>query len=336
MNTGTAPEVRARRYLDQRFPGVETQPLRQEASSRQYWRLVGRDLVLMIRNDRFLERRDPYCRATELFRSCRVPVPGILETVGEAGLILLEDGGDTLLSDMVEDAPEQEVLDYYARAVAVLRRLRRGTGLLSPLFPAARLNLGPDRLEWELHFFHDHWIRGMRGAALSPGEWQVLQEFYRDLCLKIWTERPPVLCHRDYHARNLLVADDRSLIVTDHQDAQWGPQLYDLASLLRDPYVSLPPNLEEEVLGMWERDVSKWRSSDVRLAYERTALQRNLKAAGTYACQVTVFGRKQFRPSFAPTLSHARTAFSRLPEYGEALRVFEAHGLLEIPNDLLS
>ena len=47
-----------------------------------------------------------------------------------------------------------------------------------------------------------------------------------------------MLCHRDYHSRNLMLHDGR-LHIIDFQDARLGPDTYDLASLLRDSYVDL-------------------------------------------------------------------------------------------------
>ena len=52
---------------------------------------------------------------------------------------------------------------------------------------------------------------------------------------------PRVVCHRDYHSRNLMVHDGR-LGVIDFQDARLGPDTYDLVSLLRDSYVELEPD----------------------------------------------------------------------------------------------
>ena len=51
-------------------------------------------------------------------------------------------------------------------------------------------------------------------------------------------DEPRVLCHRDYHSRNLMI-HERRLYIIDYQDARMGPDTYDLASLLRDSYVDL-------------------------------------------------------------------------------------------------
>ena len=58
---------------------------------------------------------------------------------------------------------------------------------------------------------------------------------------------PRVLCHRDYHSRNLMLRDER-LCIIDFQDARLGPDTYDLASLLRDSYVDLPEQIVDELI----------------------------------------------------------------------------------------
>jgi aminoglycoside/choline kinase family phosphotransferase len=123
------------------------------------------------------------------------------------------------------------------------------------------------------------------------------------------------------------------MVVVDHQDARWGPLLYDLASLARDPYVELPAAMEERLVAAYARE----RGADpdeLRPAFERTALQRNLKAAGTYAFQAGVMGRDLYRPSLSPTLSRAERALLELrsfPLYAEALETLRARSLLTAP-----
>ena len=56
-----------------------------------------------------------------------------------------------------------------------------------------------------------------------------------------------MLCHRDYHSRNLMWHDD-TLYVIDFQDARMGPDTYDLASLLRDSYVDLPDAAVDDLI----------------------------------------------------------------------------------------
>ena len=59
-----------------------------------------------------------------------------------------------------------------------------------------------------------------------------------------------MLCHRDYHSRNLMLHDG-SLYIIDFQDARMGPDTYDLVSLLRDSYVDLTPQQVDELIAFF-------------------------------------------------------------------------------------
>ena len=59
-----------------------------------------------------------------------------------------------------------------------------------------------------------------------------------------------MLCHRDYHSRNLMLHDGQ-LYMIDFQDARMGPDTYDLVSLLRDAYVDLTAQQVEELIAFF-------------------------------------------------------------------------------------
>jgi hypothetical protein len=94
-----------------------------------------------------------------------------------------------------------------------------------------------EKLTWELEFFVKYFILGYRGVALKDSERSALQEEWAAIVNELAAE-PRVLCHRDYHSRNLMLSDG-SLYIIDFQDARMGPDTYDLASLLRDSYVDI-------------------------------------------------------------------------------------------------
>ena len=59
-----------------------------------------------------------------------------------------------------------------------------------------------------------------------------------------------VLCHRDYHSRNLMYHDER-LYIIDFQDARMGPDTYDLVSLLRDSYMDFSEREVDELIAFF-------------------------------------------------------------------------------------
>src|SRR5947209_15226067 len=94
-----------------------------------------------------------------------------------------------------------------------------------------------------------------------------------------------VFTHRDYHSRNLMVQDERIRVI-DFQDALMGPSTYDLASLLRDSYLSLDQDLIDELVIRYLEGRAKASAPLDRVTFLRlfdlTSVQRNLKAAGRF------------------------------------------------------
>ena len=94
-----------------------------------------------------------------------------------------------------------------------------------------------------MEFFTKHFIEAYRGVVISPAVRDALRAEFVEIIEELAGEAR-VLCHRDYHSRNLMVHEDR-LYIIDFQDARMGPDTYDLVSLLRDSYVDLPEQTVE-------------------------------------------------------------------------------------------
>lgn len=243
--------------------------------------------------------------ATVLDASCRETA---LEGVG--GWALLEDLGERTLYDLA-DRPWDEIAPYFDDAVAQLRRIASlPRGVVAELNPP----LDRDLLSRELALTRATWLEP-RGIALD----EVLLEALETLCARLGDE-PPVPCHRDYGARNLmpLVLIPRSeqpgaperaarVAVIDHQDLRLGPPLYDLASLLNDSLFP-PPEDEERLLV-----AAGALSAADRTRYHRAAAQRTLKAVGSYAA----FGHRgdsRHERLITPTFERAIRHLSQVPE----------------------
>ena len=72
-----------------------------------------------------------------------------------------------------------------------------------------------------------------------------------------------MLCHRDYHSRNLMMHESL-LYMIDFQDARMGPDTYDLVSLLRDSYVDLPEVVVDELIAFFLAVKSAAGATDCR------------------------------------------------------------------------
>ena len=77
------------------------------------------------------------------------------------------------------------------------------------------------------------------GCTPECDDWDIIEAALR-LIADAADEQPRRFMHRDYHSRNLLIADRNNPAIIDFQGAMLGPITYDLASLLRDCYIAWP------------------------------------------------------------------------------------------------
>jgi aminoglycoside/choline kinase family phosphotransferase len=162
-----------------------------------------------------------------------------------------------------------------------------------------------EKLTWEMDFFTKHFLEAYRGAGLTDGSRAALRQELTSIITELAAE-PRVLCHRDYHSRNLMLHDGR-LCIIDFQDARLGPDTYDLVSLLRDSYLDLPDQVVEELIAYFLALGGRTADhAEFRRRFDLMALQRNLKALGTFGYQ-TMARRNPVYIQYIPrTLQYAR------------------------------
>ena len=167
-------------------------------------------------------------------------MPAILHHSDALGIIGLQDLGDVTLQAHLGAATPDEHAALYRQAVSFIAQLQqRGAELaVATSYPPYRIAFDTDKLSWELEFFFKHFLRRLsrRGTRSSTVQRALSEEW--SAMVKELAAEPRVLCHRDYHSRNLMLHDG-SLFIIDFQDARMGPDTYDLVSLLRDSYVDL-------------------------------------------------------------------------------------------------
>ena len=190
------------------------------------------------------------------------------------------------------------------------------TQTVDPACPAFRLAFDVDKLTSELHFFRTHAVVALWQQPLGPNDCQAWDGAFHALCAPLATA-PRFFCHRDYHGWNIMVHDG-VIGVLDFQDARMGPQPYDLASLLTDRGTADVPHrrrhggvdrlLPGQVAGGSGRTVDK---DEFGWLFDMAAVQRCLKAIGTFAAMHVVHDRPQYLPYIPPTLAYLRPLMQR-------------------------
>jgi aminoglycoside/choline kinase family phosphotransferase len=293
-------------------------PLTPDASTRNYFRVSWKKgkAVAAVYPEAFDPEVQPYLDVTHLFLRNSIPVPDVYAVDGQNGIIVQEDLGDRQLFRVYEAAPENECEEYKERAVNLIAAIQKATGdAYERKSIASRLAFDEAKLSWELDFFLEHYFGSLRGETLRHGEAAELKAELNDISAEL-SARPRVLCHRDFHAANLMVDHRNRLRVVDHQDARMGPVTYDLVSFLLDRRLE-PPSLSElrayrlflleerRLLGLEAIDPDEF-AREFRLM----TIQRGLKAIGTFSYQTAVCNRaatyEQFiQPAFRIVLQAA-------------------------------
>jgi N-acetylmuramate 1-kinase len=303
-------------------------PLTGDASDRRYFRVLARkrrSIVLSLYSQRFDYATLSFVNVAELLAKMPVPIPKLLGHADDLAVLALEDLGDVTLQAHLGAATPAEHAALYRQAVALIETLqRRGAELASPEYIPYTIAFDVEKLSWELNFFVTHFIEAYRGIVMPAADLTELRREFGRLVEALAAE-PRVLCHRDYHSRNLMLHEDR-LYIIDFQDARMGPDTYDLASLLRDAYVDLPEQTVDELLAYFLALRGRTGEEETfRERFDRMALQRNLKALGTFGFQTTARRNPVYIQYIPRTLRYVRDNLDRLPDFGRMHDLLAAH-----------
>jgi aminoglycoside/choline kinase family phosphotransferase len=323
--------VRIDAYLERSGLSLRTPrvvPLTGDASDRRYFRVLIPDMpsiVLSLYAAPFDFDSLSFVNVARLLEQMPVPIPTLLGHADDIGVLALEDLGDVTLQAHLGAASAGEHAAHYRQAVALIATLqRRGAELESPGYLPYGIAFDQDKLNWELDFFTKHFIEAYRGIVIAPAAGEELRREFAILNNELATE-PRVLCHRDYHSRNLMLHHDR-LYIIDFQDARMGPDTYDLVSLLRDSYVDLAEQTVDELIAYFlALKGQTGTEAEFRTRFDLMALQRNLKALGTFGYQTTARRNPVYIQYIPRTLRYVRNNLEHLPRFTRLRELLAAH-----------
>jgi len=283
------------------------QPLFGDASVRAYYRIGAPDGSTYILAYYPPEVREQLRRFLDAYAavSPHARVAEVLQISDAA--ILQEDLGDRTLLDVLH-RDRAEGIRLYREAIEQLVAFHRATADVNPPFTAGFFFA---EMEMALEFY----VGKLMGAGAAP-----LKPILETLAENI-SRHPYVLCHRDYHGQNLHIKNNQVRII-DYQDMRMGPDMYDMASLLRDRGVAriLGDETELELLNEYRQP-----AAGSRQRYWETLLQRSIKILGTFSKQPITRKRMHYLDFIPPTLESIGRCLDELPEYAALRDIFPMH-----------
>ncbi len=309
-------------FLKSRGESQTPAPLTPDASTREYFRISweGRPAVACVYGQPF-GRDLSYLDTTALFTEAGVAVAEVYETSPSEGIVIQEDLGDLLLSDILEKAGVEGQRAKLRDAISLIARIQAGTPIAFRRESiASKLRFDQEKLGWELDFFLKHHFESLRSRPLAKALEIAVKNEFSELVREL-ESFSTVLTHRDYHASNIMVTAEGELRLIDHQDARLGSKAYDLVSLLLDR-VTAPPDeawLEEaRKLLSDERaavGLDKLPAAEFRYEFDLVAVQRCLKAIGTFSNQAANFGKQHYLRFIEPMFGIVKNTCERLSRF---------------------
>jgi len=296
----------------------------------------------------------PFVKVAGLMQDAGLHAPRVLSWDESLGFMLLTDLGAQTMLDVIRPPQAADAIasptsahhELYMDAVDALVRwqLASRPGVLPPYDDAL--------LSRELALFPDWYVARHRGLALDTG----LQDKLDGLFAQIKASNlqslggARVYVHRDFMPRNLmaptLVASRTALPpegavspwggpaakphgesgtrlgILDFQDAVYGPITYDIASLMRDAFLSWD---EDFVLDVTVRYWQKARTAGLPVgddfgefyrAVEWMGLQRHLKVLGIFARLTLRDGKPKYLADTPRFIRYARNTAARYRQLG--------------------
>jgi N-acetylmuramate 1-kinase len=334
-------------------------PASADASFRRYFRVdaaTGDGSYIVMDAPPAQEDCKPFVKVAGLMSGAGLIAPRVLAWDEPMGFMLLSDLGAQTMMEAIRPPAEVDAIasptpahyDLYVDAVEALVRwqLASTPGVLPPYDDAL--------LSRELSLFPDWYVAKHRSLALDTGLQDKLNVIFEQIKASNLNslDGARVFVHRDFMPRNLiaptLVASRTTLPpqganfprggpsenftapqrgatglgVLDFQDAVYGPITYDIASLMRDAFLSWE---EDFVLDITVRYWQKARKAGLPVgddfgefyrAVEWMGLQRHLKILGIFARLTLRDGKPKYLADTPRFIKYARNTAARYRQLG--------------------
>ncbi|WP_028225773.1 aminoglycoside phosphotransferase family protein [Paraburkholderia ferrariae] len=262
-------------------------PASADASFRRYFRVAStgaHGATLIAVDAPPPEKCREFVQVAELLAAAGVHVPRVLEADFDAGFMLVTDLGTApYLKALQESGPGPRSRELMREALDALIRwqLASREGVLPPFDEAF--------LRREMELMPEWYLQRHLGREVDAATRAVLDKTFA-LLVDNALAQPQVFMLRDFMPRNLMIASPNPGVL-DFQDAVYGPITYDVASLLRDAFLSWDEEFELDCFAHYWEHAKKAGlpvSADFGEFYrqlEWMGLQRHIKVLGLF-CRI--------------------------------------------------
>lgn len=286
-----------------------------DASHRQYYRVMNHEQSrVLVDSSPEHENNQAFLNVQHILYDAGLQVPELYAADVDNGFMLLEDFGDTLYANVLN---ENNADQLYRQALDELVRIQ-----CIETEQEAIPQITAQDIIADLGLFDDWFLSQLLEADLDDEETNYLNLLYENIAAELLLQ-PQVCVHHDYHSRNLFQLDDDSVGIIDFQDAFVGPVMYDVASLLRDCYVDWPTEKVDEWLQYYlQQALQAGVLVDVDFAtlkrwFDWVSVARHLRVLGTFSRLHLRDNKSQYLDDVPRILNYLKQVTAQYPEFDE-------------------
>ena len=256
-----------------------------DASFREFYRLKKNNsssIIVYAKKDKY-KNLIVYTVVNNILNSHKINAPKLLSNHIKINMIEISDLGDNSFYDHV--VRKKKKLSDYKSLIDLLIKIQK-------IKTKPQYKLGTNKvkimkyslsnLHKESDLFFDWYLKyTMKKKNVSKIKKTLrveLNNIYKKLKFKNDT-----FVHRDFHVSNIMY-HKKKLGVIDSQDALIGNPLYDVASLIDDVRIKLPPILQDKLFNYYYKSskLKKENFQNLKNDFDILSVQRNLKILGIF------------------------------------------------------
>jgi len=287
--------------------GVVSSTLSPRGSSRVFTRIyAGNRTAVMIRHNPERKENNLYAMHAKFLASMKIPVPLVFAEDPAHHLALYQDVGEASVQDKAAGWKSAKLEKLYRDILNELivfheKGSKEAAKKKLPLMVPFTSKL----FAWEHALFTELLLKDRMGMGnkITRAVTEELGRVSRRLL-----KQPRVLVHRDLQSSNIMLKGSTWSLI-DFQGMRFGPAVYDLASLLCDPYIEINCGARERLLDHYIQ------ASSVKITHDDfwyAVIQRLSQALGAYARLGKKPGMMHFTRYIRPALLNVQIALGNV------------------------
>lgn len=250
-----------------------------DASAREYYKIdTGSNTYVLCLEQANGQQSTDFIKMNSVLDE-KIKRPKVLYYNLETSMIVQEDLGVVSLNKVIAQSKESEREILFKKCIDDIFEYQKIDLETFNIFE--NRSFDKEKIEFEFGLAKKYFFEEYLEVKLSKEEEAILDSTC-SYFVDFFEARKSVVCHRDYHGRNLIYKESEIFHI-DFQDSRIGPDTYDLCSLLEDCYFKINDTLKEKLLKYFYSKQSSHNSyEEFYEEYKVVAAQRIFKAIGSF------------------------------------------------------